>query len=121
PWRITPAGVECLSHQTTKVVNGTELTIPEFDLVCPIVFTSDRRGLVAWWQDYTRKYGRLSARWALDMAAIEYEKVSTVHAKLTSMGVQIPGAESLFKQSFRYHEEARKQFAAELYDKAYQD
>jgi hypothetical protein len=121
PWRITPAGVECLANDTTKVVSGTELTIREFDLVCPIVFTNDRPGLVAWWQDYARKYGRLSARWALDMAAIEYEKVAAVHEKLTAMGVQVKSADILFQQSVRYHEEARRQFAADLYDKAYQD
>jgi hypothetical protein len=121
PWRISPAGVECLSQQTKKGVGGTELTINEFDLVSPIVFTNDRPGLVAWWQDYTRKYGRLAARWALDLAAVEYEKVADVHAKLVAMGVNVRGADVLFKQSAQFHENARKQFAAELYDKAYQD
>ncbi len=121
PWRITPAGVECLAHQTKKVVGGTELTINEFDLVCPIVFTNDRPGLVAWWQDYTRKYGRLAARWALDMAAVEYEKVAEVHSKLNAMGIKVNGADVLFNQAKRFHEDARKHFAAEVYDKAYQD
>jgi len=121
PWRISPAGVECLSHQTKKVPGGTELIINEFDLVCPIVFTSDRPGLVAWWQDYSRKYGRLSAKWALDMAAVEYEKVAAVHTKLTAMGIKAKAADLLFQQSKRFHEEALRQFNAELYDKAYQD
>jgi hypothetical protein len=121
PWRITPAGVECLAHNAKQVVGGTELTINEFDLVCPIVFTSDRPGLVVWWQDYTRKYGRLAARWALDMAAVEYEKVMVVHNKLLAMGVRVEGADLLFKQAERFHQEARKQFASELYDKAYAD
>jgi len=121
PWRISPSSVECLSHKAKKVVGGTEITIDEFDLVAPIVFTSDRPGLVAWWQDYTRKYGRLAARWALDMAAVEYEKVATVHTKLTAMGIQVNGADTLFKQSAKYHESARVHFAAELYDKAHAD
>lgn len=121
PWRITPAGVECLTHNAVQKVGGTELTINEFDLVCPIVFTNDRPGLVVWWQDYTRKYGRLAARWALDMAAVEYEKVSIVHNKLVAMGVKVEGADVLFKQSERFHQEARKQFATEMYDKAYAD
>ena len=60
PWRLSPAGVECLAHSAKKKVGGTELTINEFDLVTPIVFTSDRPGMVAWWQDYTRKYGPLA-------------------------------------------------------------
>ena len=121
PWRITPAGVECLAHNAKKEVGGTELTIKEFDLVAPIVFTSDRPKLVAWWQDYTRKYGQLAARWAMDMAAVEYKKVAAVHKQLTAMGVQVKGADVLFGQSFHFHEESRKQFAAEMYDKAYQD
>jgi len=119
PWRITPAGVECLAHSAKKVVGGTQLTISEFDLVCPIVFTSDRPGIVVWWQDYTRKYGRLAARWALDMAAVEYDKVEKVHARLTEMGVQFRGAKELFAKAKQYHESARQNFAADLYDKAY--
>ena len=121
PWRISPAGVECLANSAKKVVGGTELTIREFDLVAPIVFTNDRPGLVAWWQDYARKYGRLAARWALDLAAVEYEKVYTVHNKLAAMGVQVRGAETLFNKAAQYHEEARRNFAADLYDKAYED
>ncbi|HVL11803.1 MAG TPA: hypothetical protein VM529_04530 [Gemmata sp.] len=121
PWRITPAGVECLSHQTEKDVGGTKVTITEFDLVAPIVFTSDRPRLVAWWQDYTRKYGRLAAKWAMDLAAVEYEKVAAVHAKIAAQGVQVRGADVLFGQARQKHEDARKQFAAEQYDKAYLD
>jgi hypothetical protein len=120
PWRITPAGVECLANQAKQVPGGTELTIYEFDVVCPIVFTNDRPGLVVWWQDYARKYGRIAARWALDMAAVEYEKVSFVHNKLVAMGIKVEGADVLFKQATQLHEEARKMFASELYDKAYQ-
>jgi hypothetical protein len=121
PWRLTPAGVECLAHNTRKVVGGTELTITEFDLVTPIVFTADRPGLVVWWQDYTRKYGRLAARWALDLAAVEYDKVEKVNAKLADMGITVKGAKSLFETSRKYHESARQHFAADLFDKAYLD
>lgn len=121
PWRVTPAGVESLAHQTRKVVGGTELVIPEFDLVCPIVFTSDRPGLVAWWQDYARRYGRLAARWALDLAAVQYEKTVAVHERLEAWGVRVRAADVLFRQALRFHEEGRRHFAAELYDRAYQD
>ena len=37
------------------------------------------------------------------------------------MGVQVKQADVLFKQSMKYHESARQNFAADLYDKAYQD
>jgi hypothetical protein len=119
PWRISPAGVECLAHSAKKDVGGTELIIKEFDLVTPIVFTNDRPGIVVWWQDYTRKYGRLAARWALDLAAIEYDKVEKVNAKLADMGVTVRDSKRLFEQSRQFHEAARRNFAADLYDKAF--
>ena len=123
PWRISPAGVECLRNSAKKVTGGTELTIPEFDMVTPIVFTNDQTqtGLVVWWQDYTRKYGKISARWAMDMAAEEYDKTYAVHAKLVELGVVVRGADKLFEQATRFHETARQNFAAEQYDKAFAD
>jgi hypothetical protein len=123
PWRITPAGVECLRNSAKKVPGGTELTIPEFDLVAPVVFTGElhERGVVVWWQDYARKYGKLAARWAMDLAAEEYEKTFAVHAKLAEMGVTVRGADKLFEQSAKFHEDARRNFAAELYDRAFAD
>jgi hypothetical protein len=123
PWRISPAGVECLRNNVKKVTGGTELTILEFDTVTPVVFTTDQtqNGLVVWWQDYTRKYGRIAARWALDLAAEEYEKTWAVNAKLMAQGVTVRGWEALFNEAVRFHESARRNFANELYDKAFAD
>jgi hypothetical protein len=123
PWRLTPAGAECLRQHVRKVTGGTELTIHEFDMVTPIVFTNDQNphGLVAWWQDYNRKYGKLAARWALDMAAEQYEKTLTIHTQLTELGVSVRGADKLFETAAKYHEDARRHFAHELYDKAFAD
>ncbi|HUR55157.1 MAG TPA: hypothetical protein VMZ71_13570 [Gemmataceae bacterium] len=123
PWRISPAGVECLRHRVEKKVTGTELRIDEFDLVTPIVFTADQTptGLVVWWQDYARKYGRLAARWSLDMAAVEYEKVRTVHQKLGGMGVHVRNADQLLQEAAKFHREAQKHFANDMYLKAHQD
>ena len=44
-----------------------------------------------------------------------------VHAKLADMGVTVKGAKSLFEKSRQYHESARQHFAADLFDKAYED
>ncbi|MBA4064678.1 MAG: hypothetical protein C0501_13380 [Isosphaera sp.] len=121
PWRVGPAGVECLAHAATKEPGGTRVVIREFDTACPVVFTADRPGLVAWWQDYARKYGRLAARWALDLAAVQYEKTAAVHARLAEQGVRVRDAETLFAKAVEYHTEARKNFAAGLYDKAHAD
>ena len=123
PWRVSPAGVECLWQNTIKKSNGTQLRIDEFDLVTPIVFTSDQTptGLVVWWQDYTRKYGRLAAGWALDMAAVEYEKVRTVHLKLCEMGVTVRDADVLLENAKKFHREGQKHFSNTLYDQAHKD
>jgi hypothetical protein len=52
---------------------------------------------------------------------VEYDKVEKVHAKLADMGVTVKGAKSLFEMSRKYHESARQHFAADLFDKAYED
>jgi hypothetical protein len=123
PWLVTPAGVECLRNGAVRTSRGTELTIDEFDLVSPIVFTDDQTptGLVVWWQDHARRYGRLSARWALDLVATEYEKVRLVHMRLAERGVEVRRAEDLLKETHRYYDEAQRHFANEVYDRAYRD
>ncbi len=123
PWLVTPAGVTCLRHRAVRTSTGTELTIDEFDMVAPIVFTDDLRpdGLIVWWQDHTRRYGRHAARWALDLAAAEYEKVRAVHVKLAEMGVQVRNGEQLLEETHRYYIGAQQDFVKELYDKAYLD
>ena len=123
PWMITPAGVECLRDRVVKKPGGTELTVNEFDLVCPIVFTSDNtaNGLVVWWQDHCRKYGRVAAQWALDLAKEEYEKVRVTHLKLVGLGATVPGADALLMETHKYYQEGQVNFAAQLYDKAYLD
>jgi hypothetical protein len=119
PWRVCPAGVECLSHDTQKVPGATELTIREFDTACPVVFTADRPGLVAWWQEYARHYGRLAALWALDLAAVQYGKTAAVHAELVKQGADVRSAQTFFDEAVKYHEQARKDFSQSLYDKAH--
>jgi hypothetical protein len=123
PWLVTPAGVECLRHRCNRVPNGVELTIPEFDLVTPVVFTDDlsANGLVVWWQDEARKHGRLAARWALDLAAAEYEKVRAVHLRLAGTASEVRDPDALLQEVHGYYREAQKHFTNELYDKAYQD
>lgn len=123
PWLITPAGPECLRHLTRRGTNGMVVTIPEFDLATPIVFTDDLTptGLVVYWQDRARLMGRHAARWALDLAAAEYEKTRTVYEKLAEQGVTVRGADVLFAETQRYYKQAQQDFAHELYKEAYQN
>src|SRR5205085_11526513 len=89
PWLITPAGPECLRHLVRRETKGMVITIPEFDLVSPVVLTDDLKstGLVVYWQDRARLMGRLAARWAMDLASAEYEKTRAVYEKLAGQGV----------------------------------
>ncbi|AMV23276.1 hypothetical protein VT84_02630 [Gemmata sp. SH-PL17] len=121
PWRISPANVECLRNSAVKKTGGTELTINEFDLVTPIVFTNELQqdGLVAQWQDFNRKNGPRAARWAMDLAAEEYEKTYIVHSRLAQMGVHVRDADGLFQNAAKAHESARRDNAAGLHAKAF--
>ncbi|MFO0796383.1 MAG: hypothetical protein U0804_02840 [Gemmataceae bacterium] len=123
PWLVTPAGVQNLANRTKRTTSGTEVRIDEFDTVAPIVFTDDLgpRGLVVEWQDHARRYGRHSARWAIDQARVTYEKVQEVHQKLARMGVTVTDGDKLLAKTHEYYGEAQKHYANELYDRAYQD
>src|SRR5436309_9083904 len=41
PWEITPVGVHSLQNQIRLTPDGTQVTLPEFDLTAAVVFTSD--------------------------------------------------------------------------------
>jgi hypothetical protein len=123
PWLITPAGVKYLGNRCRRTTDGTELTLDEFDTVAPIVFTDDQgpRGLVVEWQDHARRYGKHSARWALDLAAASYEKARAVHLQLAGMGVTITDGDKLLAKTHEYYAEAERHYKNEVYDRAYQD
>jgi hypothetical protein len=123
PWLVTPAGVECLKHEMRRVPGGVELTVPEFDTALPVVFTDDvgPNGLVVWWQDFARRYGRQAARWALDLVHAEYEKVRAVHIQLASAGAEVRGADRLLEETHRYYQSAQQHHANEQYERAYKD
>ena len=123
PWLITPAGPENLRHLVRRDTHGTVVTIPEFDMVSPIVFTDDLKatGLVVYWQDRARLLGRHAARWAMDLASAEYEKTRVVYQKLADLGVTIRGADVLFAETQKFYRQAQQDFAHELYKEAYQN
>lgn len=123
PWLVTPAGVECLRPGMRRVPGGVELTVPEFDGVAPVVFTDDvgPTGVVSWWQDRTREFGRKAARWAIDQAKAEHDKVVAVHRELAARGVTVRGDRDLLGETARYYEDARKLYENGQYDRAYKD
>jgi len=121
PWLISPSGIKCLRSSAKKVPAGTELVIPEFDLVAPVVFTADlsERGLVAQWQEYNRTHAKLAAQWALDLAVEQYMKVLNVHQQLLGLGVEVRESGTLLKESRRFYREGQKDFDGEVYDRAH--
>lgn len=121
PWLISPSGIKCLRTTTKKVPTGTELTIPEFDLVAPVVFTNDlsERGLVAQWQEYNRTHAQLAAQWALDLAAEQYMKVLAVHQQLLNLGIDVRESDRLFFEARKRYGDAQKDFDKEMWDRAH--
>lgn len=97
PWEITPVRVQSLQPNLRLTPEGTQITIPEFDVTAAVVFTSDTDpdGLLAAWQRKTRQVGPYAAAWALDLAEAEYRKVVRVHTQLSGIAPLIDEAPRL--------------------------
>ena len=63
PWEVSPGRVQSLQNGCRRVLRD-DIAVPEFDLTTAIVFTNDLRpdGLVARWQDRSRKMARIAAQ-----------------------------------------------------------
>jgi hypothetical protein len=112
PWLLNPCDVVNLkAHGNSRPVpGGTEITLPEFDLTAAIVFTTDTSNLLVDWQNTVRHVtGERSARWAVTLAAVEFNKTLKLHERLAAVAPPIRGANDLFAES----EKARR--AAEKY------
>jgi hypothetical protein len=111
PWLLNPCDVVNLkTHgQTRSVPGGTEVTIPEFDLTALIVFTSDTSKTLVDWQDDIRHItGDRSARWAVTLAAVEFNKTLQLHERLQRVAPPVRGANDLLKESERLYRAAEK-------------
>jgi hypothetical protein len=109
PWEISPGRVQSLQQNCKRETGGTRLTLPEFDLTAAIVFTGDLsdNGLVARWQEHTRRVAKLAAQWAQDLAAAEYQKVAKVHAELEQLAPPLEQAQQLLREAEKRLEDAR--------------
>jgi hypothetical protein len=110
PWEVSPGRVQSLQNGCRRVLRGTQIVVPEFDLTTAIVFTNDLRpdGLVARWQDRSRKMARIAAQWARDLAAIELDKVKRVHAELVEVAPPVRQADRELRDSEAYLESSRR-------------
>lgn len=94
-WEVLPASVRPM--QTDRVPGGTLVTIPEFSLTQPILFTSDHNptGMLVRLQDQSRKMRKMSAQWAHDLAQVEFEKLVRVEDQLEKAGHILPDGPAL--------------------------
>ena len=101
PWEISPVRVQSLQNQLKQTPEGTQVTIPEFDLTAAVVFTSDnsKDGLVAMWQKHTRRISRYAASWAVEMADEEFRKVTKIHERLAEVSPPLEEARLLLRNA----------------------
>jgi len=126
PWEITPARVQSLQYNSERVLGGTKITIPEFDLTSAIIFTSDLKpdGLVAKWQNHSRLVAQQSAQWAHDLAVVQLQKVRYTHNKLVALTPPIPpafNADQFLQQSSQRIELSEKYAKERDYPNAYME
>jgi len=121
PWEITPVRVQSLQSQLRPTPEGTQITLPEFDLTAAIVFTSDNApdGMLAAWQRKTREVGPLAAAWACDLAAEQYKKVVRTQVRLEQLAPPIEQAAEWLAEADKRLREARKAHAAHNDELAY--
>jgi hypothetical protein len=124
PWLVTPAGVSELKG-VTRQAGGSKLTIPEFDVGCAVVLTTDKRpdGVVVRWQDHTRRTGRQAAEVAHKLATDVFYKATAAHAAiLAAGGPELPtGSAEFFAQAKGHIAESKLYYDLQQFDKAYQE
>jgi hypothetical protein len=110
PWEVSPVRVQSLQNQIRVTPEGTQVTLPEFDLTAAVVFTSDTGpdGLLAAWQKHTRRVGRFAAAWACELAEEQFKKVTTTHARLEKMAPPVENAALLLHEAEEHLLAARR-------------
>lgn len=115
PWEVLPGHVRSLQGKARRVLGGTQIVIPEFDMTAAVVFTNDLGpdGPVVWWQSHARARARQVAQWAIDLAAEEYRKTEHVLRRLQAMSAAgqvpaVPESEPLMARARDYLAQARR-------------
>jgi hypothetical protein len=110
PWELSPVRVRSLQPQLRVTAEGTQVTLPEFDLTSAIVFTSDRGpdGILSAWQKHVRRIAPQAASWACDLAEEQYHKVLYVHRQMVDVAPKFVEADRLIKEAERRLLEAKR-------------
>lgn len=121
PWEISPGRVQSLQHNSKRVLGGTALTIPEFDLTAAVVFTSDLSpgGLVVRWQNQSRQASQIATEWMIKLAELEYDKFRKVHEQLLQVAPEVTNAGKLIQEAERRQNLAREHERNGDYQSAY--
>ena len=105
-WEVSPGDLHSLRWE--RVVGGVKVTLHEFSMAAPLVFTSDLtpNGMVVHLQDHQRSVGRLAAQWACDLAVEELKKVEQVQIQLAKAGQALADERELLEKCRGYLETA---------------
>jgi hypothetical protein len=111
PWEVSPGRVQAL--QKERVVGGTQVTLPEFDLTAAVVFTSDNGpdGVLVGFQEQNRRMQKQAAHWAHDLAEDELQTVATIEAELERAGHILKNGDKLLENA-----KTRLQLCAQHYN-----
>jgi hypothetical protein len=110
PWEITPVRVQSLQPALHITPEGTQITLPEFDLTAAVAFTSDNApdGLLAAWQKKTREFGPYAAAWACDLAKEQFKKVVRTQSQLEGIAPPVKDADLMIREAQRRLMEAER-------------
>ncbi len=121
PWLVTPAGVHEI-HGVKREAGGSRVTLPEFDVACAVVFTTDTKanGKIVRWQDVRHRTARQAAEVAHKLAIDQLNKTCAAHAAIVAAGgpEQFDLAE-LLAQSKGHISESKLYYDLNEFDKAY--
>jgi hypothetical protein len=121
PWLITPVRIQSLQNQLKVTSEGTQVTLPEFDLTAAVVFTNDNApdGLVAAWQKHVQRVSQFAAAWAYDLAEEQFKKIVVTHKRLEEVAPPIDDAKRWLHEAETHLINANRDRAANNDEHAY--
>jgi hypothetical protein len=119
-WVVSPGEVKSL-QQPKRVVGGSQIILPEFDITATIAFTSDSspNGMLVRWQEQVRRMMPMAAQWTYDLAGVELTKVEKIQSQLREQGHEVSDAASLMAKAREFLATAKQAWDAKDYQAAY--
>jgi hypothetical protein len=121
PYEISPVEVRSLPYE--RIIGGTRVTLSEFGLTAAVLFTADNNptGIIVRLQNQVRRMREQSAKWALDLAEVEIDKVGRVESQLEADGHRLTDSQALMTQVRKRWQTASELYSSKDYRQAYQE